>query len=208
MEQQDTKRRILTEALKLFSTNGYEAVSVEQIARAVGIKAPSLYKHYKSKRDIFDNIIVSMNEMDLERAKEYEMPEGTMEEVAEAYQLTPLEKIKTYTGAQFRHWTEESFSACFRKMLTLEQYRSPEMAQLYQRYLAAGPLMYMRDIFASITEESDAMQIALAFYGPIFLLYSVYDGAEDKEEVNRAVIRHVEHFTTQLQTKSQGRENI
>ena len=89
MEQQDTKRRILTEALKLFSTNGYEAVSVEQIARAVGIKAPSLYKHYKSKRDIFDNIIVSMNEMDLERAKEYEMPEGTMEEVAEAYQLTP-----------------------------------------------------------------------------------------------------------------------
>lgn len=146
MEQQDTKRRILTEALKLFSTNGYEAVSVEQIARAVGIKAPSLYKHYKSKRDIFDNIIVSMNEMDLERAKEYEMPEGTMEEVAEAYQLTPLEKIKTYTGAQFRHWTEESFSACFRKMLTLEQYRSPEMAQLYQRYLAAGPLMYMRDI--------------------------------------------------------------
>lgn len=177
MEQQDTKRRILTEALKLFSTNGYEAVSVEQIARAVGIKAPSLYKHYKSKRDIFDNIIVSMNEMDLERAKEYEMPEGTMEEVAEAYQLTPLEKIKTYTGAQFRHWTEESFSACFRKMLTLEQYRSPEVAQLYQRYLAAGPLMYMRDIFASITEESDAMQIALAFYGPIFLLYSVYDGA-------------------------------
>ena len=208
MEQQDTKRRILTEALKLFSTNGYEAVSVEQIARAVGIKAPSLYKHYKSKRDIFDNIIVSMNEMDLERAKEYEMPEGTMEEVAEAYQLTPLEKIKTYTGAQFRHWTEESFSACFRKMLTLEQYRSPEMAQLYQRYLAAGPLMYMRDIFASITEESDAMQIALAFYGPIFLLYSVYDGAEDKEEVNRAVNRHVEQFTTQLQTKSQGRENI
>ena len=62
MEQQDTKRRILTEELKLFSTNGYEAVSVEQIARAVGIKAPSLYKHYKSKRDIFDNIIVSMND--------------------------------------------------------------------------------------------------------------------------------------------------
>ena len=44
MEQQDTKRRILTEALKLFSTNGYEAVSVEQMARAVGIKAASLYK--------------------------------------------------------------------------------------------------------------------------------------------------------------------
>ena len=51
-----TKERILREALRLFSQKGYDAVSVEQIADAVGIKAPSLYKHYKSKQDIFDAI--------------------------------------------------------------------------------------------------------------------------------------------------------
>ena len=45
MAQENTKQRILMEALKLFSKEGYEAVSVEQIANAVGIKAPSLYKH-------------------------------------------------------------------------------------------------------------------------------------------------------------------
>ena len=49
-----TKQRILLEALRLFSRKGYDAVSVEQIADAVGVKAPSLYKHYKSKQDIFD----------------------------------------------------------------------------------------------------------------------------------------------------------
>ena len=51
-----TKQRILQEALRLFSRKGYDAVSVEQIADAVGVKAPSLYKHYKSKQDIFDAI--------------------------------------------------------------------------------------------------------------------------------------------------------
>ena len=52
----DTKHKILLEALRLFSKRGYDAVSVEQIASAVGIKAPSLYKHYKSKQEIFDAI--------------------------------------------------------------------------------------------------------------------------------------------------------
>ena len=51
-----TKQRILLEALRLFSQKGYDAVSVEQIADAVGIRAPSLYKHYKGKQDIFDAI--------------------------------------------------------------------------------------------------------------------------------------------------------
>ena len=89
MRAETTKQKILTEALKLFSLNGYEAVSVEQIANAVGIKAPSLYKHYKGKRDIFNHILERMNEMDLERAKKYEMPEGNLDKIAAAYCETP-----------------------------------------------------------------------------------------------------------------------
>ena len=44
-----TKERILDAALTLFAENGYDGTSVEQIANIVGIKAPSLYKHYKGK---------------------------------------------------------------------------------------------------------------------------------------------------------------
>ena len=53
----NTKSRILDASLTLFSEKGYHAVSVAEIADAVGIKAPSLYKHYKSKRDIFNGIL-------------------------------------------------------------------------------------------------------------------------------------------------------
>src|SRR5574344_861622 len=147
MEKETTKQRIVTEAVKLFSKNGYEAVTVEQIATAVGIKAPSLYKHYKSKKAIFESILEKMNQMDYERAKEFNMPEGTMTEMAEQYSRTPLDKIKIYSEAQFLHWTEDEFSSAFRKMLTIEQFKSDKMSKLYQQYLGSGPTEYMADLF-------------------------------------------------------------
>ena len=57
----DTKHKILDEALTLFSEKGFANVFVNEIAERVGIKAPSLYKHYKSKQAIFDAIIDEMN---------------------------------------------------------------------------------------------------------------------------------------------------
>ena len=59
MKQEDTKQKILDKALELFSAQGYDAVSVGEIAKAVGIKAPSLYNHFSSKRAIFDAIVES-----------------------------------------------------------------------------------------------------------------------------------------------------
>lgn len=53
----NTKQKILNEALTLFSEKGYSSVYVGDIADAVGIKASSLYKHYKSKQEIFDSCI-------------------------------------------------------------------------------------------------------------------------------------------------------
>ena len=53
----DTKERILESALRLFARDGYEAVSVSMIAGELGMTKGALYKHYKSKRDIFDSIV-------------------------------------------------------------------------------------------------------------------------------------------------------
>ena len=54
-----TKEKILEAALSLFAENGYDGTSVEQIANIVGIKAPSLYKHFKGKEDILNALIDS-----------------------------------------------------------------------------------------------------------------------------------------------------
>ena len=51
------KDKILEAALSLFSENGYNGTSVEEIAAGVGIKAPSLYKHFNGEEDILNALI-------------------------------------------------------------------------------------------------------------------------------------------------------
>ena len=197
----NTKERIMETALELFSQSGYLGTSMNDIAKQLGITKAALYKHYTSKQEILDRIVEQMNEMDYERAKEYEMPENEADEFAEAYLHTPIKKIRAYTKAQFLHWTKEHFSFCFRKMLTLEQYHDPKMAQLYQNYLTTGPVEYMAAIFRKMTNSDEAaMQLALEFYGPIFLLYSIYDNANFKEQVVTMLDTHIDRFISQMES--------
>lgn len=203
----DTKERILETALELFAQSGYLGTSMSDIAGALSITKGALYKHYASKQEILDSIVEKMNKMDYQRAEKYEMPETEPDGFAEAYLKTPIEKIRTYSIAQFDHWTKEHFSSNFRKMLTLEQYREPRLAQLYHDYLATGPVAYMAAIFRKLTDSDEAaMQLALEFYGPMFLLYSVYDGAAQKESVAPQLLAHIDRFIAKIESgyKKQG----
>jgi len=57
-----TRERIVDEALTLFSTKGYAGTTVRDIADAVGIRDASLYKHFPSKRAIFDTCVDDMSD--------------------------------------------------------------------------------------------------------------------------------------------------
>lgn len=202
IKEKNTKEKILEEALKLFAQSGYMGTSMNDIASKLGVTKAALYKHYRSKQEILDSIIEKMNELDMERVKQYEMPEGEMSKVIAEYKETAFDKIKEFTKVQFLHWTEEEFPCCFRKMLTLEQYREPQMAQLYQDYLASGPLTYIEVLFSGMLEDAErARQMALDFYGPIFLLYSIYDGTNDKSQVIKLLDEHMDHFSREMQAR-------
>ena len=57
-----TKERIMEEALALFAERGYDATGVDLIAERVGIKGPSIYKHFKGKEEILNSIIDTAEE--------------------------------------------------------------------------------------------------------------------------------------------------
>jgi len=162
---------------------GYAAVSVEQIAGAGRIKAPSLYRHFRNKREIFDNILRETDRRDAAQAAAAGLLEEPTAAAPAAYEHTSTEALVAFSRAMFRYWTEDPFAAAFRRMLTLEQYQSAEMQRLYQQYLGDGPLGYVADLLGSQTE-------ALLFYGPMHLLYSVYDGAADKRAVAALLEEH------------------
>lgn len=193
----DTKQKILLTALRLFAKDGYEAVSVSIIAGELGMTKGALYKHYKNKRDIFDSIIDCMGHRDAERADEYDVPVGTLDEMPGEYAAASQKNIIEYAKAQFRYWTQDEFACCFRRMLALEQFRSEEMSALYQQYLVSGPLGYMTDLFGSMGIKN-AAENAAKFYGVMFFMYSVYDGADDKAAVTARLDACMDGFSEDL----------
>ena len=173
------KEEILIVALHLFARDGYEAVSVSQIAGELDMTKGALYRHYKSKRDIFDCIVQRMEQQDSEQARQNEVPEESIENVPEEYQNGSVEDFVGYSKSMFEYWTEDDFASSFRKMLTLEQFRNEEMQNLYQQYLVSGPAEYVKDLFKNM-EIKNPEEEAVKFYANMFFYYSVYDGATDK----------------------------
>ena len=173
------KEEILIVALHLFARDGYEAVSVSQIAGELDMTKGALYRHYKSKRDIFDCIVQRMEQQDSEQARQNEVPEESIENVPEEYQNVSVEDFVGYSKSMFEYWTEDDFASSFRKMLTLEQFRNEEMQNLYQQYLVSGPAEYVKELFKNM-EMKNPEENAIKFYANMFFYYSVYDGATDK----------------------------
>lgn len=196
---EDTKEKILIESLKLFSKKGYEAVSVQDIADKLGITKGALYKHYKNKQDIFDSIVNRMVTDDAKRAKEYDVPVESFDNAKESYGQTTLDEIKEFSIAQFMYWVEDEFASNFRKMLALEQYKDEEMSNLYQNYLGSGPLGYVEDLFREILgENKNYKELALEFYGPMYMLMNIYDSAQNKAEVISRINKHICSFLDEL----------
>lgn len=195
----DTKENILHTALRLFARDGYEAASVSDIAGELGITKGALYRHYKSKRDIFDSIVERMYRIDAERAKKFEVPEETFDRTPSAYRSTDMDKVTAFLEAQFHFLTEDEFACNFRKMLILEQYRNPEITELHQKCLVSGPVSYIEDIFREMMErgiwdKSDPKQLALEFYAPFYLLLSISDSTADKKDTAELLKTHIERF--------------
>ena len=173
------KEEIMIVALHLFARDGYEAVSVSQIAGELDMTKGALYRHYKSKRDIFDSIVKRMEQQDSEQARENEVPEESIEKTPEEYQNISFDDFVEYSKSMFEYWTEDDFASSFRKMLTIEQFRSEGMQKLYQQYLVSGPAGYVKDLFKNM-KIKDPEENAVKFYANMFFYYSMYDGATDK----------------------------
>ena len=56
----DTKERILAAALDMFSQNGYAGTNIRELAASLGLVKSGVYKHFKSKEEIWNSLLDSM----------------------------------------------------------------------------------------------------------------------------------------------------
>lgn len=200
MRQEDTRQRILDMALELFAAHGYDSVSVSEIAKAVGIKAPSLYNHFAGKQAIFDAIVEST-------AARYEEDTGRVSihvqdaslDISVFREITEealFEKLRWI----FEYSLHNETVSRFRRMMTIEQFRSPELSALYSERYVERVISYHTGIFrvlisAGEIKAEDPEALAWMYVAPVLTLISVCDRQPEREdECLERLRKHVQVF--------------
>lgn len=207
MKQEDTKQRILDKALELFSTQGYDAVSVGEIAKAVGIKAPSLYNHFPSKQAIFDAIMeatAAQYKADTDQINIH--VQNAVQDIPVFTEITAdvlFEKVRQI----FEYSLHNETISRFRRMMTIEQFRSPELAALYSKRYVERVLDYHAGIFRALiasgeicSEDPDAL--AMMYVAPVVTLIGICDRQPEREqECLEKLQNHVRLFFRMVHAK-------
>ena len=176
---------------------GYEPVTVAEIADAVGVKAPALYKHYKSKKDIFNAILAEMKSSYKRQTASMQM-NGIDAEKDEALFLNSSEDniIKMSIGL-FLYFIHDENVCKFRKMLAIEQFNNRELAAQYAEQYVDFPISYQSAVFglmsgAGVAVSENSQIMALQYYAPVYLYMTLCDCQPERE--TEALIVLEQHF--------------
>ncbi|MCX7738565.1 MAG: TetR/AcrR family transcriptional regulator [Hydrogenothermaceae bacterium] len=75
-----TKERLIETAKELFSQKGYHETRVSDIVKKADVAQGTFYFYFKSKEDLFLNLIRKLHQELLEKLSKYTTPEGSIEE--------------------------------------------------------------------------------------------------------------------------------
>lgn len=196
----NTKLQILDAALTLFSEKGYHAVSVAEIADAVGIKAPSLYKHYKSKRDILNGILSEMQARYEKQTATLQMNGSNPTVDADIFSSVSEDALIQMGIGLFTYFLHDDYVCRFRKVLMIEQFHDAELAALCTKQYTDDPLSYQSRIFSvlgacGLFRPANTDVMALHFYAPLYLLLTLCDREPEREpEALHLLEQHIRQF--------------
>ena len=187
MKQEDTGQKILDKALELFSAKGYDSVSVGEIAKAVGIKAPSLYNHFPSKQAIFETIVEStavQYEADTDKINIHVQDvQRDIPIFTETTEDALFEKVRQI----FEYSLHDETISRFRRMMTIEQFRSPKLAALYSGRYVERILHFHAGIFRALIASGeicaeDPGALAMLYVAPVVTLIGICDRQPEREQ--------------------------
>lgn len=192
MEKQNTKQEIMKAALELFSVQGFEATSTAQIAQAVGIRKASLYSHFSSKQEILD----SLTSMILERYCAHSLLTKNACDNAGL----DADGVAQLICKQLEYILHDPYVSRARKMLTIEQFRNPELAALQTKQNYTDVLSFAESILGQLVEDGklkdcDKDIMAAQFAFPVSVWINLCDRESEREaEVMDLIKRHIKQF--------------
>ena len=197
-EKGTTKQEILDAALELFSVQGYEATSISQLAEAVGIRKASLYSHYESKQAILDALVQATLEQ-YERHSIFANANWDDPDFTKGKKMSPEIAVELLRG-QVRYILHDPQISRARKMLTIEQFRNPQIAALQTKQNYTDVLQYCTGLVRFLIRQGrlagdDPEIMAAQLCLPISVWINLCDREPQREdEVMKLIERHIRQF--------------
>lgn len=199
MDNRSTKQKILDAALDLFSTQGFDATSVSQIADEVGIRKASIYSHFSSKQEILDSLIQEI-------IKEYEWHSIFSKTNWNNFSLfndkqgLNIDSVIQMIIGQIRYILHDPRISKSRKMLTVEQFRNQTLAKLQTKQNYTNVMNFFVNLIKLLIQrgkltDNDAEIMAAQLCLPVSVWLNLCDREPEREdEVIELIERHIRQF--------------
>ncbi len=179
MEEKNTREIIMQEALALFAVKGYSAVSMRDIASAVGIRASSIYHHFSGKQELFDALIQKANDV---------------KDSLQAIFLSAFSKAGAVGEEAFAQagiffltgYLQNPQVAPLLKVLECERFHNEDADRAWKELLILAPLEHETNVFRMLKERGEicddgAKELAAEYQSIIMLAY--FTGNVDQLQV-------------------------
>ena len=174
----DTKDRILMAALDMFSQNGYAGTNIRELAASLGMGKSSMYRHFESKEDIWNDLL---DELIAYYDDRFGSPEHLPHVPDSADELTSM----TMRMVDFTVHDERVIKT--RKVLAIEQFRDERARMLASKHFLTGLTEMFAPVFAGMMDKGlirkeDPAMLAFAYTTPISALIHLCDREPEKME--------------------------
>lgn len=173
MEKETTKDLIVRNALKLFAEKGFAAVSMRDLAEAVGISASTIYHYYESKQVLFRDMIRRTEELTA-RARDSFM--RVLDSAGKVEREPFIHAGVMFATAYLRH---EQIDPLLR-MLESERYHDPAAEETWRKLVFTAPIDHETKVFEMLAERGEirngeAAALAGEYHGIVMLGYFTGD---------------------------------
>ena len=188
----DTKARILSAALEIFSRDGYGGTNLKDIAEAVGVVKSGFYRHYAGKKELWDAVL---NEMERYYSERF----GSADNLPAIPRST--NELKTLTLRMLDFTMHDKKIIMTRKLLLTEQFRDARVRELATGHFGAGLEAIFTKLFSGMMangsmKRGDPAMLAFAYTAPISTLVQLSDREPERyDEVMEKMKAFIEHFS-------------
>lgn len=163
----DTREKILLVATMYFAARGFAAVSMRDIAKVLGIQSSSLYNHYKSKEDLWLEVLRHTSEL-------YALYFNHLSDMIDKAKSFPEILDITFREPKMMSNTFTCYAFC---MIRAEQFRDESAGKVFREQFLDESIEFFRKKFDKCVADGMVKPFDTGIVATI-IMHSVFSGLE------------------------------